>query len=367
MSPNEPPPDIHPLTHMLLTWYAAHRRDLPWRRTDDPYLIWVSEVMLQQTQVVTVIPYYERFTARFPTIYDLAAADLDEVLSLWQGLGYYARAHNLHAAARIVCAEYGGRVPDDAIAFRALPGIGEYMVAAVLSIAYGHDLAAIDGNVVRVLCRLFDYEGDPTRAEGRRTLRRYADELLPPGRAGDYNQAMMEHGAVTCVPRGPLCSDCPIASFCLARERGVQEQRPVPRARRRVPHRHLVAALCEREGRLLLVRRRPKGLLGGLWELPTGEVGDDSHTGALHRTLADHLGVTGKVVGGELAAVDHGYSHLRVTVHVYRCVIQGTPHPAGPWDRSRWVTPDEIKTIGLAGVTGRILDTVPWIGSGRLL
>ncbi|MGI5918028.1 MAG: A/G-specific adenine glycosylase, partial [Anaerolineae bacterium] len=134
---------------MLLTWYAAHRRDLPWRRTDDPYLIWVSEVMLQQTQVVTVIPYYERFTARFPTICDLAAADLDEVLSLWQGLGYYARAHNLHAAARIVCAEYGGRVPDDAIAFRALPGIGEYMVAAVLSIAYGHDLAAIDGNVVR--------------------------------------------------------------------------------------------------------------------------------------------------------------------------------------------------------------------------
>jgi A/G-specific adenine glycosylase len=358
----------HPITRALLDGYAAHRRDLPWRRTADPYLIWVSEVMLQQTQVVTVIPYYERFIARYPTACALAAANLDDVLALWQGLGYYARARNLHAAAGRVCAEHDGLVPDDPVALRALPGVGEYMAAAILSIAFGQDVAAIDGNVVRVLCRLYDYAGDPTRAQGRRVIRGYAEALLPPGRAGDYNQAMMEHGAMTCVPRGPLCPQCPVASFCLARQRGVQEQRPVPRQRREVPHRHLVAALCEQGDRLLLVRRRPRGLLGGLWELPGGETTHpDGYLAALRQSLADHLGVTATVQEGELAAVDHAYTHLRTTVHAYRCTIEGDPQPTGPWDRCLWLAPGELIDYGLTGVTGRILATVPWAGSGRLL
>ncbi|NLD42329.1 MAG: A/G-specific adenine glycosylase, partial [Chloroflexi bacterium] len=195
-----------PIQEALLAWYAAERRDLPWRRTSDPYSIWVSEVMLQQTQVATVIPYYQRFLSAFPTVCALAAADLDRMLALWAGLGYYARARHLHAAARLVMERHGGEVPGDPAAFRALPGVGPYIAAAVLSIAFGQDVAAIDTNAARVLCRLFDYAGDLTRAAGKRTLRALAAALLPAGRAAEHNAAMMELGATICLARGPRCA-----------------------------------------------------------------------------------------------------------------------------------------------------------------
>jgi len=344
----------------LLAWYHAHRRDLPWRHTSDPYRTWVAEVMLQQTQVSTVIPYYERFLARFPTVEALAAAGLDEVLALWQGLGYYARARNLHAAAQAVCARHGGIIPSDPKEFRALPGVGQYTAGAVLSIAFGQDMVAVDGNVVRVLCRLFDHEGDPTTTAGKKALRDHAEALLPQGQAGDFNQAMMELGATICLPRAPHCAECPLGPFCRARSLGVQESRPVPRRRGETPHRELVAALVEREGKVLIVRRLPQGLLGGLWELPCAErQPDENPRRVLARALRASLGLD-LSIGAEAVSVQHAYTHFRVTVRVYRCAAQGTPLPSGPWDDGHWLAPDERGDYGLTGVTAKALARLGW-------
>ena len=353
-------PHYTAITDALLTWYVAHRRDLPWRRTVDPYRIWVSEVMLQQTQVSTVLSYYERFLRRFPTVSGLAVAELDEVLALWQGLGYYARARNLHAAASVVCGKHGGQLPATQVEMLALPGVGEYTAGAVLSIAFGLDIPAVDGNVVRALCRLFDYAEDPSEAAGKKALRGYAQALLPRGRAGDFNQAMMELGSTLCVRREPSCPECPVRSFCRARALGVQASRPVTKQRARVPHREFVAALAERADKLLIVRRLPRGLLGGLWEMPSGEVldGEDSARGLI-RHLRENLGL-GCEVGPHLVDAKHAYSHFRITVHVYRCTVHGEPRPANLWDRYHWMSPVETGRYGLTGVTTKILGRLPW-------
>ena len=353
-----------PLTAALLAWYAAQRRDLPWRRTTDPYRIWVSEIMLQQTQVATVIPYYERFLARFPTVDALARAPLDEVLALWQGLGYYARARSLHAAARMVRTMHAGVIPNTVSDLRALPGVGDYTAGAVLSIAYGQDVPAIDGNVVRVLCRLFDFDRDPDKASGRRMMRRNAESLLLPGRAGELNQALMELGAIICLPRAPHCEPCPLAVFCRARALGVQELRPLPVRRAPVPQREAMAALIQREARLLIVRRLPQGLLGGLWELPTGEfIPGEKHFEALSRLLGQHLSLRAEVTD-QVAVVHHAYTHFRLTVYLCRCIAHGDPTPSGPWNAFHWLAPDELGTYGLTGVATKILSRLHWLQNG---
>ena len=356
------------LARALLTWYAANRRDLPWRRTEDPYRIWVSEIMLQQTQVATVVPYYERFLARFPTVCALAEAPLDELLALWQGLGYYSRARNLHAAASIVCAEHGGQVPSERGALLSLPGIGEYTAGAILSIAYHADAPAVDGNVTRVLCRLFDYAQDPAKLAGRKALRAYATALIPSGHAGELNQAMMELGATLCVAKVPDCVRCPVASLCLARERGTQAQRPLPRARPAIPRRQFAVALVIREGRVLIVRRVPRGLLGGMWELPGGIVAaDGERETALSRLLLSRLQVH-TTVGEHVATIQHAYTHFSLTAHVYRCALEGKLVPTGgTWDSHHWLAYQETERFGLTGVTTKILAIVPWEGSSLLL
>ncbi len=357
----------------LLDWYAAARRDLPWRRTRDPYRIWVSEVMLQQTQVPTALPYYLRFIEEYPTIEALASTDLDSILALWQGLGYYARARNLHAAARLVVARHDGMVPDDPAALRALPGVGPYIAAAILSIAFAQDVAAIDTNATRVLCRLFDYAGDLTRAEGKQALRAYADRLLPHGRAGEHNAAMMELGATICLPRVPRCPGCPVAAWCLARERGTEQDRPLRTVKRPVPTRTMAAAWClyragnggEAAGpeRLLLVRRRPEGLLGGLWELPSSEVDPgEAPEEVLYGALREHLGLVPSI-GEHVADVHHAYSHFKVVVGIYRCQADGTARAAGPWDEARAIVPAERASIGLTGVATRALALLGWPGA----
>ena len=352
------------ITEALLQWYGRQRRSLPWRDTRDPYRIWVSEVMLQQTQVTTVVPYYRRFLERFPTLQALAEAELDQVLALWQGLGYYARARNLHAAARIVCRDHAGVVPASRSMLMALPGVGPYTAGAILSIAYGLDLPAIDGNVKRVLCRLFDYDGDPDDASGKRMLSHYAEALLPRGRAGDYNQAMMELGATVCVLRRPRCGDCPLAFCCRALALGVQAWRPLAKRRTAIPSREFLAALCQRGGRLLIVRRFPQGLLGGLWELPGGELFPrEAHARALGRHLSDGLQVRVRV-GEAVTAVKHAYTHFRVTVHVYQCSLWGEPQPSNLWDRLHWMYPSEIDEYGLTGVTTKALAQTAWPNSG---
>jgi len=359
-------PDVSKIADALLCWYAHERRDLPWRRATDPYRIWVSEIMLQQTQVTTVIPYYERFLARFPTVWALAKASLDDLLALWQGLGYYARARNLHAAAKIICEQHDGNIPSRRSDVLSLPGVGAYTAGAILSIAFGQDIPAIDGNVIRVLCRLFDYERDPSKAAGKKAMRCYSQELLPSGKAGDYNQAMMELGARICLPRVPLCDECPLASYCESRALGNQALRPVPQVRRQIPHQRLVAALCEQDGCLLIVRRVPSGLLGGLWELPGGEVSsEETDAHALSRHLCEGLGVRLEV-GPKESVVKHAYTHFRITVHTYHCAIEGMPATSHQWDDHHWLSPDEMPRYGLTGVTQKILSLAPWSETSRL-
>lgn len=262
----------------LLDWYDAHARTLPWRAPPGlpppdpagtwPYRVWLSEVMLQQTQVAAVIPYFEAFTARWPDFAALAAADDAQVMTAWAGLGYYARARNLLAAARVVASEHGGRLPGDEAALRRLPGLGAYTAAAVAAIAFGQRAVVVDGNVERVVARLFAL-ADPLPG-ARARLRALADSITPDTRSGDYAQAMMDLGATICTPRNPKCLLCPLADQCDARRAGTPEAYPVKTKKPVRPVRHATFFWLEREGEVLLVRRPPRGLLGGMRALPTG-------------------------------------------------------------------------------------------------
>ncbi len=260
----------------VLAWFDAHgRHDLPWQHPATPYRVWVSEVMLQQTQVVTVIPYFETFMQRFPDVATLAAADQDEVLHLWSGLGYYARARNLHKAAQVIVAEHGGQFPEDFDAVLALPGIGRSTAGAILSLGLGQRHPILDGNVKRVLARHAAVPGWPGEAAVARRLWELAESYTPQERCGDYNQAMMDLGATLCTRARPACERCPIADDCAAYAAGTPRAYPHPKPRRESPRRHVFMLLLEREGELLLERRPPSGIWGGLWSLPECEPGDD--------------------------------------------------------------------------------------------
>ncbi len=348
----------HEFAERLLGWYTTQPRDLPWRRSRDPYAIWVAEVMLQQTPVETVIPYYERFLARFPTVEALAAAPLDDVLRLWAGLGYYARARHLHAAARRIVAEYGGQMPDNLGALLRLPGIGRYTAGAILSIAFNQDAPVLDGNVRRVLCRVFHIIEDPRQAAVERRLWELAAQLVPPGRAGDYNQALMDLGATVCTPRAPRCPLCPLMALCEAQKQGDQESLPTKAPRRELPHYDVTAGVIWRDGRVLLAQRRPEGLLGGLWEFPGGkqEAGETLED-CLRRELGEELGIEIEV-GPPLMTLAHAYSHFRITLHVFTCRhLSGEPQALGcaAW---RWVTPDELAGYAMAATDRRIAQRV---------
>ncbi len=324
------------LSAALLRWYRRRARDLPWRRTRDAYAIWVAEVMLQQTRVEAVVPYFERWMSRFPDIRALAAASRDEVLRLWEGLGYYTRAHNLQRAAEIVVREHGGTLPDSPEALERLPSIGRYTAAAIAAIAFDVDTIALDGNQRRVLSRLFDLALDPRRPQAERVLREKGSTLLPPRRAAAFNQALMDLGSTVCRPRWPRCSECPLARHCLARARGTQSRRPVRPSRQAVPH-HRVTAAVLRRGRRVLIAQRPEGaLLGGLWEFPGGKQRRaESLEACLRRELQEELGVTVRV-GARLGVFRHAYSHFRVTVYAYECaLLRGDPQPR-EHRRLRW-------------------------------
>jgi len=346
-------PRVHHLPHLivnadavrnaLLAWYRASRRDLPWRRTRDPYRIWVSEVMLQQTQVATVVPYYERFVARFPDVTALARASEDDVLKRWEGLGYYARARNLHRAARALLAHHGGVVPSDPAVFRRLPGVGDYIGAAVQSIAFGRPLAVVDGNVKRVLARLFAIDAPANRAAAAKEFVARAAELLDPGDPGAFNQAMMELGALVCRPTSPCCNECPVRSACAARASASQERYPVREKRAPVPEVRVAVGVVEADGRLLITRRPSEGLLGGLWEFPGGKIREgEAPEDAVAREIREETGLD-VVVTGHVARVRHAYSHLRVELEVYRCRAERAAAVVlnGPTDH-RWILFEEI-------------------------
>jgi A/G-specific adenine glycosylase len=327
----------------LIDWFAQHKADLPWRRTKDPYAIWLSEIMLQQTQVTTVIPYYERFLARFPTVEALAAAPLDDVLKLWEGLGYYSRARNLHRAAQMVVAEFGGQFPASVDDLRRLPGIGDYTAGAIASLAFGIDTPVLDGNVMRIFTRLFDIEDDITQAAAKTALWQLADQLVPADRAGQWNEGLMELGRRICTPKSPDCAHCPITDHCDARALGIQLERPVKTPRPKTPHFDVTAAVTRREdGRILIAQRPADGMLGGLWEFPGGkrEPGE-SLPECLRREIQEELGIEIEV-GAQIGTVRHAYTHLRITLYAFECRrISGEPQAiqCAAW---AWVTLAEM-------------------------
>ncbi|MHC4777141.1 MAG: A/G-specific adenine glycosylase, partial [Planctomycetota bacterium] len=296
----------------LLRWYREKKRDLPWRRRSDPYAIWVSEIMLQQTRVETAVPYYLSFMKIFPTVGALACAKEDRVMKAWEGLGYYSRARNLQKAARIVMRDRKGRFPETARDWSLLPGVGRYTAAAVASIACGEAVPAVDGNARRVYSRLFAIRGLLGRRETEATFDQIGANLVSLRAPGAFNQAVMELGARICLPGNTRCERCPVRSSCLARSRGIQEELPRRSARKPASRQVVVAAAIRRRGRLLIGKRPPDGLLGGLWEFPGGKVeGGEGLGEALVREVREELGISIRV-GDELASVDHDYTHLSV-------------------------------------------------------
>jgi A/G-specific adenine glycosylase len=363
----------------LHRWFRDNQRDLLWRRTRDPYAIWVSEVMLQQTQVVTVTPYFQRWMERFPTVQALADADERDVLLLWEGLGYYSRARNLHRAARIVRDELGAVVPRDEQRFRSLPGVGAYTAAAVLSIAFDLDLAVLDGNVKRVLARLLSYDEDISTPKAYRVLQKAADQLLPAHTAAVHNQAVMELGALVCKPKDPSCERCALAESCLAYRDGTTTALPRPKKKRVIPTKRLAVAVVRHEGALLIYQRPYGGMLAGLWDFPQVELnGQQTPQTALIAHLAQRYGVS--VGGGTvMPLVKHAYTHLRVALEPVlfesRAPQNGGSRAAELSDepsrsrprgkvlagevlRARWVSTKELATHALPRASHKVLDVL---------
>jgi A/G-specific adenine glycosylase len=337
----------------LLRWFAAHARDLPWRHNRTPYRVWVSEVMLQQTQVETVRDYFLRFMERFPTVEALAAASQEEVLKVWDGLGYYRRARMLHAAAQEVVTQHDGALPTDVEALEALPGIGPYTGGAIASLAFGIPAPAVDGNVRRVMARVMA-QARPTPAEQRAAVA----ALIPEEEPGAFNEALIELGATLCRPQQPRCLLCPWREFCRARQMGRQEDFPAPRERREIPHYDVTAAVTVCDGDVLIARRPAEAMLGGLWEFPGGKRQDgETLPAALQRELLEEMAITVDV-GEPLLTLNHAYTHFRITLHAFWCrLIEGEPRCIECADFA-WVTPDALDDYAMAVTDRQIAECV---------
>lgn len=340
----------------LLAWYARNKRALPWRRdARAPYRVWIAETLLQQTQVATVIPYYERFLARFPNVRALASASLDEVLKVWEGAGYYARARNLHRAAQEIVARFDGEIPSTVEELRTLPGIGRYTAGAIASIAFGRDAPVVDGNVARVLCRYFNIAAAPQQARTQKDLWQLAETLVPRGRAGAFNQALMELGATICAPRAPQCAGCPLARGCAARQWNLQDKLPTKRAPKKLPHHQVAVGIIWKRGKILIAQRPAEKLLGGLWEFPGGHrQKNETLARCVARETREELGIE-IAVGEEFAVVDHAYSHFAITMHAFHCRwVSGRPRAIGcaAW---KWVAPRDLGRYAFPAANRKII------------
>ncbi len=333
--------EARPLETRLLAWFVREKRDLPWRRTGDPYRIWISEAMLQQTRVETAIPFYERFLERFPTVEALAGAEEDSVLAAWSGLGYYRRARALRAAAQAIVERHGGRFPDEVEALLELPGIGPYTAGAVASIAFGRPEPLVDGNVTRVLSRVFGVDG--ARTEQR--IWSLAKELVSQRDPGNWNQALMELGALVCLPRDTRCDRCPIAALCVARKEGRVEELPAPRARPTTIAVDAVVLAASKDGRWLLERRPAKGRMAGMWQLPTVE-----RKGLLFPARRPPFLREREV----LCEVRHTITRHRIRAVVVRAELSGRAAPPG----TSWVEEARLPGFALTGMTRKCLSAI---------
>jgi A/G-specific adenine glycosylase len=342
----------------LFRWFARHQRDLPWRRDRDPYRIWVSEAMLQQTQVVTVIPYFERFLNTFPTLADLAAADLHDVLRLWEGLGYYRRARDLHRAAQLIVELHGGTFPDEAEAARDLPGIGPYMVGAILSQAFDRRLPIVEANTKRVLCRLFGQEGDPRSAATQQWLWETAEAILPKRNVGEFNQALMELGQTICTVKSPRCDQCPLAADCVARRLGRQEAIPPPAAPPQIVEVREAAVVIRRRDQVLLVQRPTTGRWAGMWEFPHGPL----EPGETYESAASRIGssLTGMNTGPltELLTLKHGVTRFRITMICFEAAHQGGRFASSFYTANRWLRPGELASYPVSAPQRKLANRV---------
>ena len=345
----------------LITWFEANAAALPWRKTTNPYYIWLSEIMLQQTQVTTVIPYYERFLKQFPTVQDLATAPQDDLLKVWEGLGYYSRARNLQTAAQQVVADYNSNLPQNADELQKLKGIGRYTAGAIASIAFGEAAPLVDGNVIRVFTRLFDIDADVTQTATKNELWSMAEDFIaqvPAGKAGDYNQALMELGREICKPRNPLCAVCPVQNYCQSFAQGVQAERPVKKKKAPTPHYDVTCGLIWNESSELLITKRPDdALLGGLWEFPGGkQEPDESLPDCIARELQEELGIVVEV-GDYFMQVKHAYTHFKITLHAFNCTLKPTSpepycHECSAW---QWVKPEQLTDFAFARADRKII------------
>jgi A/G-specific adenine glycosylase len=351
-------------TSRLLSWYSKHARPLPWRHlqgnsNDRAYAVWISEIMLQQTRVGTVLGYYERWMARFPTLAEVAASDVSDVLKVWEGLGYYSRARNLHRTAQMIMTEYHTEFPHTKKELMRLPGIGPYTAAAIASIVFGQAEYVLDGNVRRVLARVFDVEDPLHSSAGERRFAALASRHLPSQAAGNYNQAIMELGALVCRPHQPECRVCPVNHICQARSQGLQMLRPVTQPKEPIPHYVVAAGVIWRDGKVLIAQRPAEGLLGGLWEFPGGKQQPGEELAqALSRELAEELAIRA-VIGGRLGTFRHAYTHFRVTLHAFECeLVQNSQPQMLEHCALAWVSPPRLADYPMGKIDRLISNTL---------
>jgi A/G-specific adenine glycosylase len=347
--------EIVSLRKALIGWYLINKRDLPWRKTDNPYHIWVSEVMLQQTQVNTVLPYYRRFLERFGSLKSLARANLQEVLKVWEGLGYYARARNLHRAAGIVVDQYYGIIPNRWQDFRKLPGVGDYIAAAVLSIAFEKPYPVVDGNVKRVLSRLFVLEEPVNKSASHKIFQDVSGILFDPQKPGTFNQATMELGAMVCKPQHPLCRTCPLQRMCSAYRSGRASEYPKKLKKAATPQYQIAVGVVFKDHRVLITRRKPEGLLGGLWEFPGGKIknGEKAETACI-REIKEEVNLLVKV-DSHLGRIKHAYTHFRIVMDVFCCsFVSGRVKLNGPVEH-RWIRLHKIDDYPLPKANHKFL------------
>lgn len=340
----------------LTEWFERNRRALPWRESGDPWHIWLSEVMLQQTRVEQGLPYFQRFVEHFPTVQDFAAAELDDVLRLWEGLGYYSRCRNLHKAARLVVEERDGQLPVNYEEWLALPGVGPYTAAAISSIAHHEPKAVVDGNVIRVLTRLHAFDDPVDTGAAKKQIQAWADQFLDVQRPGMHNEAVMELGALVCTPANPDCDTCPVSAHC----RGAQQQRPtdfpVKRKKKPAPHYDIAVGIVrDRESRIYIQQRDTEAMLGGLWEFPGGKVEDgESPEDACRREVLEETGMD-VLVAAPITTIKHAYSHFRITMHAFECTLL-SEMPANPDQPHAWIARESFADYAFPRANRRLLD-----------
>lgn len=349
MSSTDFPLSAPELVEQLLKWYGRSGRDLPWRNSRNPYRIWLSEIMLQQTTVAAVISYYQRFLEKFPTLESLAAAPLEDVIDLWAGLGYYSRARNLHAAARLIIGEFGGVFPAEVEDLQKLPGVGRSTAGAISALAFDRRAPILDGNVRRVLCRLFALREPPRSTSAEKQLWNWSEQLTPAESVHNYTQAIMDLGATVCLPRNPVCDECPWVELCQAKKHNLEQQLPLKQPTKKIPTRFEITLLLDYRGRYLVRRRLAEGFLGGLWEFPV--ISMDSDRDKKISLLCADYGC--HATPESLGRIQHVYSHFRLKVDIYRVKIDNLSGIAE--GENQWFSLEKLNNIALHGAHKKVL------------